>query len=307
MKIAIFTDTYLPQINGVARTYQRLISYLTNQGIEIKLFAPAGVTGNDSETGHNVTRFMSCDFLLYPECQISFPNNLKVQSILDNFKPDLIHIATPFPLGLTGLNYANSHAVPKVGVFHTNFPKYLEYYNVPWLKKIAWGFLRWFHRQMDRNYCPSADTIKLLSRHGIGNLDIWRRGVDQSLFNPGWRSLEFRRRHKLDDKTVLLYVGRLAPEKDIDVLFKAFEVANRSCSELHLLVAGDGPMRQELQLRAPSNVTFLGYQSGEELSRVNASADIFVCPSVTETFGNVVLEAMASSVPVIAPLAGGIK
>jgi glycosyltransferase involved in cell wall biosynthesis len=307
MKIAIFTDTYLPQINGVARTYQRLIAYLANQGIGVKLFAPAGVTGTAMETDHTITRFMSCSFFLYPECQLSFPNYLAVDRELDGFRPDLIHIATPFLMGLTGLKYANSHSVPKVAVFHTNFPKYLEYYGAPWFKKIAWRFLRWFHCQVDHTFCPSTDTIRLLNRHGIRKLSIWRRGVDQNLFNPAWRSLEFRRRHALDAKTVLLYVGRLAPEKDVDVLLKALEVANGFCRKLHLLVAGDGPIRQKLQQMSPSNVSFLGYLSGEELSQAYASADIFVCPSVTETFGNVILEAMASSLPVIAPLAGGIK
>lgn len=210
-------------------------------------------------------------------------------------------------MGLTGLKYADSHAVPKVAVFHTNFPRYLDYYGAPWLKKMAWRFLRWFHRRVDRTFCPSTDTVRLLTRHGIDNLDIWRRGVDQQVFNPGWRSLEFRWRHGLDGKNVLLYVGRLAPEKDVDVLLKALGTANDSCSNLHLLIVGDGPRRRELQLTAPPNVTFLGYQAGQELSQTYASADIFVCPSVTETFGNVVLEAMASSLPVIAPLAGGIK
>lgn len=307
MRIAIFTDTYLPQINGVSRTYQRLIAYLADQGIGIKLFAPSGFAGTEKKADNTITRFMSCDFFLYPECQISFPNYLTVHRELDNFRPDLIHIATPFLLGLTGLKYANNHSVPKVAVFHTNFPQYLEYYGVPWLKKIAWRFLRWFHRQVDHTFCPSADTVRLLTRHGIGRLSVWRRGVDQNLFNPAYRSLEFRRRLAIADKTVLLYVGRLAPEKDVDVLLKALEAANACCEKLHLLVVGDGPLRQALQLTAPSNVTFLGYLAGKELSEAYASADIFVCPSVTETFGNVILEAMASSLPVIAPLAGGIK
>lgn len=305
MKIAIFTDTYLPQINGVTRTYQLFLDFLVRRGVSVKLFAPAGVTGSDDR--YNVTRFMSCNFLPYPECQISFPNYWTVHRELDQFRPDLIHVATPFLVGLTGLKYADSHHVPKVAVFHTNFPKYLGYYGAPWLRKMSWHFLRWFHRGMDRTFCPSADTVRLLSRHGIGNLEIWRRGVDQNLFNPGWRSEELRWRHGLDGKTVLLYVGRLAPEKNVDILLKALTIANLAWENLHLLVVGDGPSRRELQLLAPRNVTFLGYRAGDELSQAYASADIFICPSVTETFGNVVLEAMASSLPVIAPLAGGIK
>ncbi|MDR3566004.1 MAG: glycosyltransferase family 1 protein [Negativicutes bacterium] len=305
MKIAFFTDTYYPDINGVARTYQRLVSFLAGRGIQTEIFAPAG--SECGEADPSITRFMSYNFFLYPECKIAFPNYYHIHRVLDRFKPDLIHIATPFALGLAGLKYAKAHDVPAVGVFHTNFPQYLAYYRVPWLKKMAWQYLRWFHSQLDRTFCPSTDTKKLLIRHSIPNLDIWRRGVDQNMFNPARRSLEFRRQQAIDDKKVLLYVGRLAPEKSVDVLLKALVVANSSSANMHLLVVGDGPKRKELEEIAPDNVTFLGYRSGGELAKIYASADIFVCPSVTETFGNVVLEAMAAALPVIAPLAGGIK
>jgi len=305
MRIALFTDTYTPDINGVARTYQRLTAFLKNKGVDIKIFAPA--SGKETGSEYNITRFFGWDFFLYPECKLSFPNYFKIHRELEEFKPDLIHIATPFVLGLAGLKYAKSHGVPTVAVFHTNFPQYLQYYRIPWLKKAAWQFLRWFHAQVDKTFCPSSETKKLLNRHGIQNLGIWRRGVEQQMFNPRWRSPELREEHGLQDKKVLLYVGRLAPEKNADVLIQALTVANKTCGDLHLLVVGDGPCRSELELIAPSNVTFLGYKSGEELSRLYASADFFVCPSVTETFGNVVLEAMASALPVVAPLAGGIK
>jgi glycosyltransferase involved in cell wall biosynthesis len=305
MRIALFTDTYTPDINGVARTYQRLTAYMRDQGVEIKIFAPAG--GKDTGMEYNITRFFGLDFFLYPECKLSFPNYFTIHSELEEFKPDLIHIATPFVLGLAGLKYAKSHDVPTVAVFHTNFPQYLKYYRIPWLKKAAWRFLRWFHAQVDRTFCPSTETKKLLTRHGIPNLDIWRRGVEQHVFSPKWSTPQLREHFGVQNKKVLLYVGRLAPEKNADVLFQALLVANKSRDDLHLVVVGDGPSRSELELIAPANVTFLGYKSGEELSRLYASADIFVCPSVTETFGNVILEAMASRLPVVAPLAGGIK
>ena len=140
MRIALFTDTYIPDINGVARTYQRLTAYLKNNGVDVKIFAPAG--GKDTGVEYNITRFFGWDFFLYPECKLSFPNYFKIHRELEEFKPDLIHIATPFVLGLAGLKYAKSHGVPTVAVFHTNFPQYLQYYRIPWLKKAAWQFLR---------------------------------------------------------------------------------------------------------------------------------------------------------------------
>ena len=307
MRFALFTDTFTPQINGVARTYQRLIAYLESKNVETRVFAPAGGLPENETENPSVVRFFSCDFFLYPDCQFSLPNYFSAHHILSEFQPDLIHLATPFMMGLTGLKYANDHHIPKVAVFHTNFPQYLEYYRLPWLKKLAWRFLRWFHQQAEKNYCPSQDTRKLLRRHGVNKLEIWTRGVDSGLFNPNRKSLEFRRQLGLEDKTVLLYVGRLAPEKSVEVLLKALYAANSANKKLHLLIAGDGPSRAGLQQAAPPNVTFLGYKSGQELAGIYATSDIFVCPSVTETFGNVILEAMASGLPVIAPLSGGIK
>ncbi|BBB92085.1 MAG TPA: glycosyltransferase family 1 protein [Methylomusa anaerophila] len=308
MRIVLFTDTFTPQINGVAKTYQRLLAYLQSKNIETLVYAPTAKSQEPSVTNSNgVCRVASLDFFLYRDCQISLPNYFAVRQTLDKYKPDLVHLATPFSLGLTGLKYATQRCLPKVAVFHTNFPQYLEHWRVPQLKKLAWRFLRWFHRQAERNYCPSRDTMRMMRLQGINNVELWTRGVDQNIFNPDFRSLDFRRSLGIDDKIVLLYVGRLAPEKSVDVLLRALDKANKKCDNLHLLLIGDGPSRHYLTSIAPENVTFMGYRSGNDLSTAYASADIFVCPSITETFGNVILEAMASSLPVIAPLAGGIK
>lgn len=308
MRVAIFTDTYPPQVNGVAKTYRRLVSYLVSQNVKTMVFAPAGSGDAPPEdTSAAVMRLWSYDFFLYPECKISLPNYLHIKAALHRFRPDLIHIATPFPIGLAGMKYANDYGVPKVAAFHTNFPQYLQYYHLQFLQNLAWRFLQWFHNQASVNYCPSRETMHLLQRRGIANLELWSRGVDRQLFHPGRRSAALRRSLGVADKLVLLYVGRLAPEKSVDILLQALRTANHQCAGLHLLVVGDGPCRRELEAVAPENVTFLGYKYGEDLARLYASADIFVCPSVTETFGNVVLEAMAAGLPVIAPLAGGIK
>lgn len=306
MRLAIFTDTYLPQVNGVAKTLGRLSAFLVEKKIPHVIFAPATKGGDNQE--NNVYTFASHDFFLYPECKISMPNYNKISDILEKFQPTLIHVTTPFPIGLLGLKYAGEHNIPAVASYHTNFVQYLEYYGLNFLKPISWNIFRWFHNKFQRNFCPSQETLRLLKRRGINNLEVWSRGVSLEAFHPSKQSEELRRKMGGDGKILLLYVGRLAPEKNIDVLLAALHSVNYQVKDkIHLALVGDGPAKEQLQAKAPENVTFFGYLQGDELAQAYASADIFVFPSVTETLGNVVLEAMASGLPVIAAKAGGIK
>lgn len=242
----------------------------------------------------------------YPECLISLPNFSKTYLELNKFKPDLIHVATEFSLGLCGLKYATSTGLPIVSSYHTNFPQYLSYYKLGFFTNWAWKYLRWFHNHCLMNFCPSNSTLKQLRQKGIKNLDIWGRGIDTDFYNPAKFSLSFRERFG-KEKKLLLYVGRLAPEKDLDILLESFKIVNQKIHHTHLVIVGDGPLRQSLQRSAPPNVTFTGYLQSEELSVAYASSDIFVFPSTTETFGNVVLESMSSGLPVVAAYSGGVK
>lgn len=307
MKIAIFTDTYLPQVNGVAKTLGRLNDFLKSKDIPCLIFAPE-VDGKKL-SDPNVHTFLSHDFFLYPECKLSLPNYTKIKQILDEFQPTLIHITTPFPIGLLGLKYALEHQIPAVASYHTNFPQYLEYYRLDFFKGLAWHILRWFHNQFQRNYCPSMETLRLLKRRGINNLEVWSRGVSMESFHPSKRREDWRQQLGIEqNKLLLLYVGRLAPEKDVEVLLNAMHLVNKQLGNLvQLALVGDGPSKEELKAKASDNATFIGYLQGEDLAAAYASADLFVFPSVTETLGNVVLEAMASGLPVIASKAGGIK
>lgn len=307
MRIALFTDTFIPEINGVAKTYQRLIPYLHAHNIDTIVYAPCYKTDECDDNSSRIVRIPGMEFPLYRGCKVCLPDYPALQRTLDHQTPDLIHLATPFSLGITGLIYAKQHNIPKVAAFHTDFPRFLEYYGLPQCKKLAWRFLRWFHFQAEKNYCPSVDTMRMLQLQGIKHVELWSRGVDCDLFNPAFRSRPFRQSLGIDEKTVLLYVGRLAPEKSVDILLQAFSLANQACDNLHLLIVGDGPSEKSLREQAPDNVSFLGALSGVELSTAYASAEFFICPSTTETFGNVILEAMASSLPVIASLSGGIK
>jgi len=304
LKLAIFTDTYLPQVNGVSRTIARISSHLQKQNIPCLIFAPE--CGPLPEDCKNVHTFSAFDLPFYPECKIALPSYPVVREILDSFKPDLVHLVTEFSLGLCGLKYAKDHRLPAVASYTTNFPQYLAYYKVGFLKNWAWRYLRWFHNQCRLNYCPSPAIQSLLMKKGFHNLTVWGRGIDTGLFSPDKKS-EFLKKLAPGKNLFFLYVGRLAPEKDLDVLFNAWRTVSGRLPGAQLVITGDGPLAGELKEKNVDGVVFTGYRHGEELSTIYASSDIFVFPSTTETFGNVVLEAMAAGLPVVGPAAGGVK
>ncbi|WP_151736199.1 glycosyltransferase family 4 protein ['Paenibacillus yunnanensis' Narsing Rao et al. 2020] len=302
MRLALFTDTYLPQTNGVSRTLKRLTGHLDRRGIEHILFTPK--PGPEELCASPVRPVTSIPFLLYPECRLALPSLFSIQSEMKVFRPDLVHLATPFNLGLCGLHVARKLRLPHVASYHTHFDRYLDYYRLKRLVPLYWKYMNWFHQSCDAILAPSRETIDTLSARGFTGLRLWSRGIDCSLYSPEKRRADLRERYALTAPLVLLYVGRLAPEKDVGTLLSAIRLLPPSAEAgIHLLVVGDGPLLHELQAQAPDNVTFTGARHGEELAELYASADLFVFPSSTETFGNVVLEAMASGLPVIA--AGG--
>ena len=304
MKIAFFTDTYLPQLNWVSITMQRLFGHLDKRNdIEYLVFAPAPGEPADKK----IYRLPSVKFFLYPECRISIPFFNNISKLLDRFQPDKIHISTPFGVGIWGLSYARKRDIPVTAVYHTNFNRYLHYYRLKALDGLLWKYLTWFHNNCDVNYCPSLHTRDELSARGIRNLKLWVRGVDTDSFTPKYRGMLSIPYYHINGKIILLYVGRVSVEKNIRVLMRAMEIINQSCAKkVHLFIVGDGPMLEEVERWGPINVTCTGYLSGETLAKIYANADIFVFPSTTETFGNVVLEAMASGLPVVGASCGGV-
>jgi glycosyltransferase involved in cell wall biosynthesis len=304
VRIAIFTDTYEPQVNGVTNTLKKLKSYMDKNNIEYKFFVPAeGAPSYSQET----VSFYSIKFHLYPECKIAFPRYKEVKATLDQFKPDMIHIVTPFSVGLMGLKYARDHQIPLVSSYHTNFVEYFKYYKLQFLEKICWSYFSWFHSFCQINFCPSIDTFIKLKEKGIQNLKIWDRGIDAEQFSPQNYNKEMRNQYAASKEQLLLYVGRLAPEKELDVLMKAATILNDKNRLFKLLIVGDGPQYKELKALNIPNIIFLGYKFGKELQQIYACADLFVFPSSTETYGNVILEAMSSGVPVVAVNEGGVK
>jgi len=305
LRVGIFTDTFIPQVNGVARTVARLAEMLTANGVSCMVLAPD--TGLEGEVPYEVNFSPGFDLPVYQECKVALPGYAAICRELEEFKPDVVHLVTEFSMGLCGLKYASSSRIPAVSSYHTNFSQYLSYYKLSFLSNWVWKYMRWFHNNCLKNYCPSEATLKSLEKKGINNLDIWGRGVDTTLFSPMKKDHFFKDRLGIPDKTVLLYVGRIAPEKDLDILMESLTVINGRRRDLHLVLTGDGPLAPALRREAPPNVTFTGYLHGEELAAVYASSDIFVFPSTTETYGNVVLEAMASGLPVAGALAGGVR
>lgn len=306
MKIAIFTDTFHPEINGVARTLKQFTRYLEAQSIAYKVFAP------DSQSNEYVSKqirhFKSFSFFLYPDCRLAFPNLFKIKSELEHFNPDIIHVATPFNLGLCGVYLAKKLNITLVGSYHTNFDHYLQFYNLKFLSKFIWRYMNWFYKPCKKIFVPSNETLKQLKRHGFTNLEIWSKGVDCRLFHPYYDKRSIRDRNGMTKKYILTYVGRLAPEKDLATLVAIAKTMPAEFSEqIQWYVIGDGPLREELQKAAPGNMTFTGNVTGEKLAQLYSVSDLFIFPSPTETFGNVVLEALASGTPVVTANSGGVK
>jgi glycosyltransferase involved in cell wall biosynthesis len=306
MRVAIFTDTFTPEINGVARATARQTDYFKTNSIPYLVIAPDYGRPN-SETEENTITISSLRFPLYSECRVALPRTNTIIDRIKDFSPDVIHLSTPFFVGLCGLKLAQKLGIARVASYHTDLPGYLTYYRLGLLKGLAWQYLRWFHNQCQLNICPSGETAGLIKQKGILNTRVCGNGVDTELFNPLRFNQNARRKLVPDGKIAFLYVGRLAAEKNIDILMQAFAQVSCKYPWAHLVITGGGPILGDLKASAPPGVTFTGYLEGIALAEVYASSDIFVFPSTTETYGLVVLEALASGLPVIAPYEGGLK
>ena len=299
MRLSLVTETYFPQVNGVSRTLDRLVRYCSAQGDDIQLLVPR--YAQQPELPDGVEKFDWRAFALpfYREVVIPLATPAGIRRQLASFRPDLVHVATEGPFGWSALKAAEKLRCPIVSSYHTHFPQYLQLYGAGMLAPLAWRYLRGFHNRTRMTYCPAPSTQRLLLEHGFEAVDVWGRGVDSERFHPGKRDLELRRSLGIhDDELVFAYAGRLAAEKNLEILMQAWrQLTNPGC---RLLLIGDGPLRQRLEELADQRVVFAGYRRGEELARVYASSDVFVFPSLSETFGNVVLEAMASGLPAIA-------
>ncbi len=309
MRVTIVTETYFPQVNGVSRTLGELVRHLLAAGDEVQLIHPnygqqaaEGVAPQDRHAVRSVV------LPFYKELHLPLPPFGGVRRAIQRFRPDILHIATEATLGLAALRFALRRRIPVVSSFHTNFDQYSQHYRVGWARGVIEGYLRWFHNRTRETYVPSRATIAQLEPIGFERLVLWQRGVDASMFHPDrpGRSAVRKALGWGEDDPVIAYVSRIAPEKNVDHLAEALAKVIARRPDARILMVGDGPSRLALERRLGASARFVGYKTGADVADHYAAADLFAFASKTETFGNVVLEAMASGLPVVALRAGGV-
>ena len=303
MKIAFFTETFLPKVDGIVTRLTKTIDNLVQNGDEVIVFCPEGCP--TEYKGAKIIGVAAMPLPLYPELKLGLPGPA-VSDALENFKPDLIHVVNPAVLGLGGIWLAKSNNIPLIASYHTHLPKYLEHYGMGMLEPLLWELLKAAHNQALLNLCTSTAMVEELESKGIKRTALWQRGVDTETFKPEFRNQKMRSKllGKYPDKnSLLIYVGRLSAEKQIERIKPVLEEIPDAC----LALVGDGPYRNQLEkIFENTQTNFIGYLSGEELASAYASGDIFLFPSSTETLGLVLLEAMAAGCPVIGANKGGI-
>jgi glycosyltransferase involved in cell wall biosynthesis len=301
MKISIVTETYPPEINGVAMTLHRISQELAHQGHRVDIVRPRQSSEAQNATYADTLVVTGLPLPGYDGLRFGLPCRPKLRKHWKTDRPDIIYVATEGPLGQSAIRAAEDLVIPVVSGFHTNFHEYMSHYRLPILAKTVRGFLRKTHNRTRRTFAPSRDVIEKLEAMGIRDTRLLGRGVDTERFHPQKRDPALRQRWGIhhDNGIVAIFVSRLAAEKNIPLAAKAFESIQARLPEVACVFVGDGPERAKLEKAHPEFI-FSGMQQGEALARHYASGDIFIFPSVTETFGNVVTEAMASGLVTVA-------
>lgn len=302
MRIALLTETFLPKIDGVVNSLCQLLDHLNMRGHQTLLLAPEGSPKSYGNTP--VIQMRANRLFFYPEFRLVSPIQ-KIAPYLDSFKPDLVHAVNPFALGRLGIDYARKRNIPLVASYQTDLPGHVDLWGFKFLSKPMENYLFRLHKQAQLNLAPSSQTRRELIQKGYKNVKVWSRGVDSDHFHPRHKNPQMREflSNGNNHAPLLLYVGRLSREKRVETLRPILD----AIPSAHLAIVGGGPMQPELEaLFAGTKTKFTGYLFNNDLARAYASADIFVFPGANETFGNVILEAMASGLPVVAPRAGGI-
>lgn len=302
LRVAVVTETWPPEVNGVAVTLAKLVQGLGHRNHDVQLIRPRQPkfdTGiKDSNLEEVLMRGMPIPS--YPELKLGLPSKKTLVKTWTLRRPDVVHIATEGPLGWSALQAAKVLKLPVTSDFRTNFQSYSKHYGIGWLRKPIVAYLRKFHNATACTMVPTKELKKTLSENGFLNLKVVSRGVDTSLFNMSKRDPDLRKTWGATDQSqVMISVGRMAPEKNLEQVLKTFEALKLLGTDLKLVMVGDGPLREQFQLKYPE-IIFPGMLVQSELAKYYASADLFVFPSQTETFGNVTLEALASGIPVLA-------
>ena len=302
LRIALVTETYSPEINGVAMTLERMVGGLIARGHRVQLIRPRQGRTDDARHDDGFDEVLAHGWKVprYEGLLFGLPARSLLSRSWSRQRPDLVHVATEGPLGWSAVSAAARLRIPVTSDFHTNFDHYSGHYGLGWLRQPVGAYLRRFHNRTARTFVPTKAMAHALQERGYRRLFVVARGVDTALFRPAARSIELRRDWGVgDDDPVVLSVGRLAAEKNLGLTVRAFRAIAERRPTARMVFVGDGPLRAALAAQAPDAI-FAGVRTGEELAAHYASADVFLFPSLTETFGNVTLEALASGLAVVA-------
>lgn len=305
-RVAVVTETYPPEVNGVARSIACVVKGLQARDHAVQLLRP-----RQAPAGLPVTQEAPVDEVLmrglpvprYPHLRMGVVSKRTLANLWASKRPDIVHIATEGPMGWSALQAARQLKLPVVSEFRTNFHAYAQHYGIGWLRRPLLAYLRKFHNRCHSTMVPNAALAGELMAQGFRHVSVIARGVDTQLFHPGRRSDALRESWgAAPGDPVLLHVGRLAAEKNLQLLAELWPSIRQRHPRAHLVLIGDGPARAELEQQLPpsSNVVFAGMRHGDDLAACYASGDLFVFPSITETYGNVTPEALASGLPVMA-------
>jgi phosphatidylinositol alpha 1,6-mannosyltransferase len=296
VKVAIVAESFLPRINGVTNSVCRVLDHLAACGHDAVVVAPA--PGPDSYAGFPVRLVPGAALPFYRSFVVGMPSR-KVEDVLRDFAPDVVHLASPMVLGASGAAAARRLGIPAVAVFQTDVAGFARRYGFRGTDRIIWSWLRHIHEQAERTLAPSMPTLRELEKWGLPRLALWGRGVDQERFHPRHRSAALRAEWAPGGEVLIGYVGRLATEKSPHLLARLGDLPGT-----RLVVVGDGPEEHRLRRMLPGAV-FTGFHTGKELSEIVASFDVFVHTGANETFCQAVQEGLSAGVPVVAPAAGG--
>jgi glycosyltransferase involved in cell wall biosynthesis len=298
MRITYVTETWPPELNGVSLTVERSVRYLRSRGHDVELIRPRQ-RGEARLDAADELRTAGCAIPMYPELRFGLASVATLARRFEHTRPELVHLATPGPLAWAALAAAGTRGIATTSDFRTNFHQYSRYYGFGFLAGTALGLLRRFHNLTRRTFVPTRSVRRELAAAGFHNLTLVGRGVDTERFAPMWRSRSLRQHWGAGDEApVFLAVGRVAAEKNVELAIRAFETVRSERPDARMVVVGDGPARARLEAAHPQ-VHFAGVRRDGDLAAHYASADVFLFPSLSDTFGNVVMEALASALPVV--------
>ncbi|HAY09211.1 MAG TPA: glycoside hydrolase [Thauera sp.] len=302
LRVALVTETWPPEVNGVAMTLKRMVDGLIARGHSVQLVRPRQTPADTAMSTGGLQEVLSRGLRLprYDGLKLGLPARSRLVREWSRQRPDLVHVATEGPLGWTAVTAANKLRLPVTSDFHTNFDHYSTHYGVGWLRQPVAAYLRRFHNRTAATYVPTAALARNLGDQGYERVEVISRGVDTRLYSPARRSEDLRRQWGVGpDALAVVCVGRIAAEKNLGLALRAFAAIRQQRPDARMVLVGDGPMRAGIAREHP-DVVQAGMRHGEDLAAHYASGDLFLFPSLTETFGNVTLEAMASGLCVLA-------